>query len=128
VSGADGRIEVRYANGGTAPFVPLEGVWVHRPEGSREVEVAPPVDTVVAAITDFVDAVVEGRPAPTSGADGLRVLEAVVGAYGSSASGRVVSLPLERDGAIFERGLVGLRDAEDAEGVAPRGPFAFGAG
>jgi len=126
VSGTDGRLEVRYAKGGTAPFVPLEGVWVHRPDGSREIEVGAPVDTVVAAITDFVDAVVAGRPTPTSGADGLRVLEAVVGAYASSASGRVVPLPLERHGAIFERGLVGVRDTEDADGVALRGMFASG--
>jgi predicted dehydrogenase len=127
VSGVDGRLEVRYADGGTAPFVPLEAVWVHRPEGSREIEVGPLVDTVVTAITDFVDAVVEGRPPRTSGADSLRALEAVVGAYASSASGRIVSLPLERDSAIFERGLLGLRNIEDAEGVTPRGLFASGA-
>jgi len=127
VSGSDGRIEVRYANGGTAPFFPLRGVRVDRPDGSREVEVGPPVDTVVAAITDFVDAVVEGRPAPTSGADGLRVLEAVVGAYASSASREVVQLPLDRDGAIFERGLVGVREAESQDS-APRESSASGAG
>ena len=128
VSGTDGRLEVRYANGGTAPFVPLEGVSVHRPEGSREIEVAPPVDTVVAAITDFVAAVIEGRPTATSGAEGLRVLEAVVGAYASSAFGRTVPLPLERESAIFERGVVGLRNAEHAEGVASRQLFAADAG
>lgn len=128
VSGADGRIEVRYAKGGTAPFVPLEGVWLHRPDGSRQLDVGAPVDTVVAAITAFVDAVVEGRPAPTSGADGLRVLEAVVGAYASSASGRLVALPLDRQSAVFDRGLVGLLDAEPAAGVAAREPSATEAG
>ena len=124
VSGSEGRIEVRYADGGTAPFVPLEGVWVHRPDGSRRIEVAPPLDTVVATITDFIDAVVDGRPAPTSGADGLRVIEAVVGAYASSAWGRVVPLPLERDGSLFERGLLGLRATGSAEGSTLRGLFA----
>ncbi|HET7745137.1 MAG TPA: Gfo/Idh/MocA family oxidoreductase [Gaiellaceae bacterium] len=127
VSGTDGRLEVRYADGGTAPFVPLEGVWVHGPDGPREIEVGPSVDTVVAAITDFVDALIEGRPALTSGADGLHVLEAVVGAYASSASGQLVSLPLERESAIFERGLVGLGDAEPLKGAAAHG-LASGAG
>lgn len=128
VSGTDGRLEVRYVEGGTAPFAPLEGVWIHAPDSSREVEVGAPVDTVVAAITGFVDAIVERRPTPTPGADGLRVLEAVVGAYGSSASRRVVELPLDRDSGIFERGVVALRDAEGAAGASLRGLFASGGG
>ena len=129
VSGADGRLEVRYTDGGTSPFAPLEAVSVHRPDGSRTIDVAPPVDTVVAAITDFVDAVGDGRAPQATGADGLRVLEAVVGAYAASTTGRVVSLPLERDDPLFERGVAGLRELEGV-GRAPalHGLFGLGPG
>jgi len=41
---------------------------------------------------------------------GLRSIEAVLGAYASGATGRVVALPLSLDDPVFQRGVIGLRE------------------
>lgn len=112
VSGREGRVEIRYAGGGTAPFAPLEGVWVHDADGPRPVAVAPPVDSVAVAVADFVDALLDGRAPRATGADGLRALEATVAAYASAATGRVVPLPLDRDDPVYRNGVAGLRELD----------------
>jgi predicted dehydrogenase len=126
VSGDRGRLEVRYKDGGTSPFSPLEGVWVHGDEGSSALEVAAAGGDIAAAIGDFVDAVARGRAPRARGEDGLRALEATVAAYGAAATGRVVALPLDRRGPIFLEGVGGLREFAGEEGVPPAMAGLFG--
>jgi len=124
VSGDGGRIEIRYVDGGTAPFAPLESVAVHGPDGTLTIEVLPVGDTVAAAVADFVEALTEDREPIASGADGLRALEATVAAYTSAATERVVPLPLDRSDPVFLHGVAGLRELEtDGSPAAVAGLF-----
>ena len=119
VCGTEGRLAIRYANGGTAPWAGLEHVFVATSKETRvELEgdgddgpgLTPSIfesfDDVVA---DFASALLEGREPAASGAAGLRALEATVAAYESAACGDVVSLPLDRGGPAFCEGALGLR-------------------
>ena len=108
VIGTDGRIEIRYEEGGTPPWANLEHVRVTTAAGTREV-MGPaterriglgdfPSHTVAfrALATAFAEAAHgRGRPVAT-GADGLRILECVVGAYLSAGTGATVGIPLDR--------------------------------
>lgn len=120
ITGTLGRVSVQYQHGGTAPWAPLERVTVNTAAGSIDIlgpeeprpatyDEFPPISrTFPLMIEAFVDAVRSGGPPLTSGADGLRALEAAVGAYASAATGQVVHLPLDRDGPAFLRGTVGV--------------------
>ena len=120
VIGSEGRIEIRYEEGGTPPWANLEHVRVTTAAGTREV-MGPaterrvglgdfPSHTVAfrALATAFVEAA-HGRGRPVaSGADGLRILECVVGAYLSAGSGCTVGIPLDRSSPPFRRGAMGV--------------------
>ncbi len=43
-------------------------------------------------VEDFVNAVIEGKPAPISGADGLKCLWVVLAVYQAGREGRIVEL------------------------------------
>jgi predicted dehydrogenase len=121
VSGSKGRVSIRYENGGTAPWAPLEHVLVSTADGTR-VEYSRASSTLDApwvsdsangpferVIVDFAEAVLTGGSATASGEDGQRILEATVGAYASAATGQVVSIPLDRRDPVFQRGVLGVR-------------------
>lgn len=138
VTGANGRIEVRYANGGTAPWADLEHVTVTTVDGGSRTILGPAVQHRVgseefpsmmsgtrAVIERFVHEVAPasqwpGATAFASGADSQRVLEAAIGAYVSAATGVTVSLPLDRASAPYLRGALGVRELKQSE----HSPFA----
>lgn len=121
VSGTLGRIAVRYEYGATAPWAPLEGVYVSTDGAPRAVlepngpqpDVAgiprPILDSFEHVLLDFADAVRAGRAPTASGADGQRILEATIGAYKSAATGTVVSIPLDPHDPVFLDGVLGLK-------------------
>ena len=108
VSGSKGRIDIRYANGGTSPFSPLETVTVVTEEGARELTVTPNKDTIPQVLADFAQSLADGRASRAGGEAGLRALEAVVGTYESAARGATVALPLESGDPVYLRGAAGL--------------------
>ena len=121
VAGTKGRVSIRYRDGGTAPWAPLEAVTVTTACGSTRTVLGPeeprpeiydefpPISkTFPRLIADFLDAVRSKRPPLASGVDGLRVLEATVGAYASAATSQSVCIPLDRAGPLFLRGTVGV--------------------
>jgi predicted dehydrogenase len=131
VTGSEGRIEVRYEEGATAPWANLEHVRVTTAAGTREV-MGPATERRVG-LGDFPSHAVafravarafaeaahgRGRPVAT-GEDGLRILEAVVGAYQSAATGRTVALPLDRQSPPFLRGAMGVPETS----TVPWSPF-----
>jgi hypothetical protein len=63
-----------------------------------------------------------------SGESGLRVLDAVLGAYVSAALGAEVSLPLPRDHPVYTRGSAGIADLDlpPTSPVLRRGLFGAG--
>ncbi len=132
VSGTNGRVEVRYENGGTAPWAALEHVMVTGADGDARIVLGPATEHRVGdgefpsmlhgsrvIIERFVDAVRDGSEPMATGADSLRMLESAVGAYASAATGAPVSLPLDRESAPFLRGAPGVRELPQH----PRSPF-----
>lgn len=135
VTGTEGRVEVRYVDGATAPWAMLDHVSVTNGDGTRVV-LGPATERRVGlaefpsmyagsrAIIRAFAAAVRGDGAPmATGADGLRMLEATVGAYQSGATGEVVAIPLDRSSPVFLRGAMGVRDLP----LAPWSPVASGA-
>jgi predicted dehydrogenase len=124
VSGPDGRIEIAYEGGATAPFAPLSSVTLIRADGSREDRTPdlgappadgsrPPIDVhLPETFRSFFEAVAEGRQPVATAADGLRVLETTLAAYLSAATGRIVDLPLDHDHPVHRVGIAGLADVE----------------
>ena len=109
LTGTDGRAMSFNQGYGTHPFVPAERIVVVGTGGEREFAPAePPAYGFAAVYADFRDAVREGRPPFAGAADGVRVLEAVVGAYASGALGQTVPLPLDRPGPVWQRGAAGI--------------------
>jgi len=113
VCGEAGRLSVRYRNGGTPPWARLEHVLVET-NGTPRVELrgteedgeglAPSLrETFVHVVADFAAAVRDGREPASSGADGLRALEATAAAYEAAARGAVVELPERSPYAIAGR-------------------------
>lgn len=122
VAGSKGRVSVWYQDGGTAPWAPLEKVTVTTAAGTRTVlgpegprpetyDEFPPIgSTFPILIADFVSAVRSGHRPMATGVDGLRMLEAAVGAYASAATSQTVQIPLDRESAPFRKGTVGVPD------------------
>lgn len=129
VTGSKGRIEVRYRDGGTSPFVPLESVRVMTESGSREVEVRQGLDPIGGILRDFVSSIRGSHSPAANGEAGVRALVATVAAYKSAATGRNVGLPLQVDDPVFARGVAGLADCDVSNWsrIARKGLFQHGA-
>jgi predicted dehydrogenase len=112
VTGSKGRLEVRYRDGGTSPFSPLESVRLTDEAGSREIEVQAGQDPLGSVLKDFARSVRASRSPAANGQAGMRALEATVGAYQSAALGRSVRLPLQANEPVFSRGVAALADRE----------------
>lgn len=127
VTGSEGRIEIRYEEGGTAPWANLAHLRVTTASGTREA-MGPATERRVG-LGDFPSHTIafrslartfaeaahgRGQPVAT-GVDGLRVLEATIGAYVSAATGRTVPIPLARDSSPFLRGAMGVPEISSVE-------------
>lgn len=109
LSGTRGRLLLVNQGFGTHPFVPPERVHVVGPAGHRafapDPEVGPSFEHLV---TDFRDAVAQGREPAAGGAAGAAVLEAVVGAYASAALECQIDLPLDPASPVYAHGAAGV--------------------
>jgi len=137
VSGTNGRIAVRYRDGATTPWAPLDQMLVTTPEGTRVELEGDPGDAALGLsqsifnsfehlVADFAEAVLSGRSPIASGADGQRILEATLAAYASGATGEVVSVSLDPSGPVFQEGVVGLRQVALPEWSPLRRQSLFG--
>jgi predicted dehydrogenase len=126
IGGTRGRVMMVNRDFGTHPFVPAERVHVVSESGTRSWSPEEPVAYgMVGIAADFRDAVNSGRPPIASGESGLRVLDAVLGAYVAGALGREVTLPLPSDHPVYHKGSAGIADLDlpEASPVARRGLF-----
>jgi len=135
VSGPDGRIEIAYTGGGTGPFVPLAAVRVVGRDGAiadrtpRDLPPAGVIDVRVATtLRSLFTALRDGAMLPSGVGDGLRALDATLGAYVSAATGRTIALPLPADHPVHQRGIAGLADLalDPDSAIARRGVFGVG--
>jgi predicted dehydrogenase len=66
---------------------------------SEDLELGPPVATVLRVVEEFVEAIRGGKAMPVPLVEGLRALSAVDACYASALSGGVVNVEPLRDGA-----------------------------
>src|SRR5215216_3715792 len=126
IGGAAGRVVMTNKEFGTHPFVPAARLDVVADSGSRSWTPQEPVAYGMAGIAaDFRDAVAANVEPVASGESGLRVLDAVLGAYVSAAQVAEVTLPLPDDHPVYTKGSAGIADLElpDASPVLRRGLF-----
>ncbi|MGH2819208.1 MAG: Gfo/Idh/MocA family protein [Actinomycetota bacterium] len=112
ISGTTGRLAIRYEGGGTSPFAPFEELVIVDERGSRSVDVPPDNGFLERAIVDFAESIAGDRTPIAPGEQGLHILEATVGAYKSAATGRTITLPLDRADPMFQRGVGGVMELD----------------
>ena len=130
IGGTRGRIIMETKDFGTHPFVPAERLHVVTPSGVRSwAPGTPPAYGLLGVLADFRDAVAEGREPLASGEAGLRVLDAVLGAYVAGATGEQIRLPLPEDHPVYRKGSAGIADLNlpATSPVARRGLFGVAA-
>jgi predicted dehydrogenase len=130
IGGTKGRIVMETKDFGTHPFVPVERLHVISLSGVRSwAPGTPPAYGLMGVLADFRDAVTEGREPTASGEAGLRVLDAVLGAYVAGATGEQISLPFPEDHPVYRKGSAGIADLDlpATSPVARRGLFGVAA-
>lgn len=129
IGGTRGRIIMETRDHGTHPFVPAERVNVVSAAGARSWSPGPaPTYGMAGILADFRDAVANGSDPIASGEQGLRVLDAVLGAYVAGATGEEVALPFTPEHPVYYKGSAGIADLDlpDSSPVARRGLFGTG--
>src|SRR5215217_7713084 len=113
IGGARGRVVMTNSDFGTHPFVPAARLDVVAEWGSRSWTPQDSVAYGMAGIAaDFRDAVVAKSEPIASGESGLRVLDAVLGAYVAAALTEEIALPLPPDHPVYTKGSAGIADLE----------------
>jgi predicted dehydrogenase len=126
IGGTQGRVVMTNAEFGTHPFVPAARLDVVAESGSRSWTPREAAAYGMAGIAgDFRDAVSANGEPIASGESGLRVLDAVLGAYVSAALTAEVTLPLPGDHPVYTKGSAGIADLDlpDTSPVLRRGLF-----
>lgn len=128
LGGTEGRLVLVTQDHGTLPFAPPDRIDVIGCERTRSFPAdADHTRSFSELIEDFRDAVAERRPPIATGEDGLRVLEAVVGAYASAILRREVELPLSPADPVYLRGAAGIADLPKPDRGQGKQPRLFGA-
>jgi predicted dehydrogenase len=129
VSGTGGRLEIRYRDGGTGPFEPIELATLSPVGGDTgPLQVQGVRVTHPAAIEDFGRALSEGRSAAADARAGARAVAATVAAYQSAATGTTVALPLDPGSPVYAKGVAGLAELSLPAWSPVRVHGLFGAG
>src|SRR5215207_10440753 len=126
IGGTRGRVVMTNKDFGTHPFVPAARLDVVAELGSRSWTPRDAVAYGMAGIAgDFRDAAAAHVDPVASGESGLRVLDAVLGAYVSAAQVAEVVLPLPGDHPVYIKGSAGIAGLElpDESPVLRRGLF-----
>jgi predicted dehydrogenase len=126
IGGSRGRVVMETKEFGTHPFVPATRLNVVSDAGKRSWTPAEATAYGMAGIAgDFRVAVAAGRDPIATGEAGLRVLEAVLGAYVAAATGEETGLPLPADHPVSRRGSAGIADLDlpDTSPIKRRGLF-----
>ena len=126
IGGTRGRVVMTNTDFGTHPFVPAARLDVVSESGTRSWTPQDAVAYGMAGIAgNFRDAAAANAEPVASGESGLRVLDAVLGAYVSGALGEEVSLPLPPDHPVYTKGSAGIADLNlpEASPVRRRGLF-----
>ena len=126
IGGTRGRVVMTNTDFGTHPFVPAAGWTSLRSRAAGRGRPAIPSPTAWP-VSPLISAM-RWQPTPSrsaSGERGLRVLDAVLGAYVSAALVAEIALPLPSDHPVYMKGSAGIADLDlpDASPVLRRGLF-----
>ncbi len=118
ISGSDGQIRMRYKqyqSGGFNQPVELYSVdsqWQRTDHAiaNREAHMEAVADSFCDLWADFRDAIRKDREPMAPAAAAARALEIVLGAYASAVSGRVVTLPLDSESPVYQKGIDGIAE------------------
>ncbi|MCC7359203.1 MAG: Gfo/Idh/MocA family oxidoreductase [Anaerolineales bacterium] len=116
-SGSAGRILLFYQDYATGPFADIQSFTLVNSAGRQEFTPRgprPEFENFIALHTDFAEAVRTGRDPLAPAETGRRTMEAVLAAYLSAATERVVRLPLPADSPLYLRGVAGLAEMAPA--------------
>jgi predicted dehydrogenase len=125
-SGTEGRIEVRYQDGGTGPWSSIEVASLVRRDGQPQpITIGSARATHRAVLQDFADAVATGRSPSADVAAGVRAVMSTVAAYESAATGATIRVPLDRGDPAYRSGVAGIAqlDLPDWSPIRRRGLF-----
>ncbi|MCY4063113.1 MAG: Gfo/Idh/MocA family oxidoreductase [Chloroflexi bacterium] len=134
ISGSDGQIRMRYKQYQSGGFnQPIElysvdGDWNRSDHAiaNRETHMEATADSFIALYADFRDAIREDREPMAPATAGARALEIVLGAYASAVTGRVVTLPLDKDCPVYQKGIDGIAELDAWEGSKTKAAGLFG--
>ena len=135
LSGSDGHMRMRYNQYQTSGFnQPAELYSVRNWERTDHAldNLPTHMDNIGRSFTDlwqdFVNAVRQNRQPIASAAAGKRALEIALAGYLSGVTGQVVTLPLESDNPVFQRGINSLTEVDSWAGSQTRRAGIFGLG
>ena len=134
ISGSDGQIRMRYKqyqSGGFNQPIELYSVdanWQRTDHAiaNRETHAEATAASFIELYADFRDAIREDRQPMAPATAGWRALEIVLGAYASAVTGRVVSLPLDRESPIYNKGVDGIKELDVWEQSKTKAAGLFG--
>ncbi|MCY3864022.1 MAG: Gfo/Idh/MocA family oxidoreductase [Chloroflexi bacterium] len=134
ISGSDGQIRMRYKkyqSGGFNQPIELYSVdedWNRTDHAiaNREAHMEAVADSFTDLWADFRDAISNDREPMAPAAAGARALEIVLGAYASAVSGRVVTLPLDSESPVYQKGIDGIAELDVWDGSKTKAAGLFG--
>jgi predicted dehydrogenase len=118
LTGSDGQLRMRYLEYQTSGFNRPAELYTVNNQWQRQDytldDLGDHMENTGRSFTrlwaDFRDAIREKRPTIAPAAAGQRALEVTLAAYLSGVIGRVVTLPLEKDHPVYQKGIAGLAD------------------
>ena len=119
ISGTQGRVSIRYADGGTPPWASLEQILVVDEERVRnepilaEMTLDKRIETSISqVVADFAGAALENRTPRTTARDGTQILNSTLAAYTSAATGVSTGIPLDTNHPVHAAGVLALNDLD----------------
>jgi len=134
LTGSDGQIRMRYNDYQTSGFNQPAELYRVTKDWQRTDYILDNLDSHMDNIArsftqlwaDFRDAIFENREPLATAKAGQRALELALGAYLSGVTGQVVTLPLDTNHPVYQKGVAGLVDVEAWEHSTTKRAGLFG--
>lgn len=120
ITGSDGQIRMRYKDYQTSGFNQPVELYSIDSEWQRTDHALTNLDTHMDNIgrsfthlwADFRDAIHENREPLATAKAGKRALELALAAYVSGVTGQVITLPLDTDHPVYQKGIAGMAEVD----------------
>jgi predicted dehydrogenase len=134
ITGSDGQIRMRYNDYQTSGFNQSSELYRIDKDWQRTDHVIDNLDTHMDNIArsftqlweDFRDSIWDDREPLATAKAGHRALELAFGAYLSGVTGQVVTLPLDTDHPLYQKGIAGMVEVDAWEHSTTKQAGLFG--